>query len=78
MPKVRASSGMMGITRSPMALSLMSAVRIRTNAIVLEISRSPLPSSCLAKCDNSGVFRPSLFSKRMGITPPNFSLCLRM
>ncbi len=45
MPKVRASSGTIGTTLRPMFLSFSSTVRMRTNAMVVEISRSPVPSS---------------------------------
>ena len=39
MPNVRDSSGTIGTTRLPICLSRNSVVRIRTNAIVVEISR---------------------------------------
>ena len=45
MPNVRDSSGTIGTTRGPIVLSRSSAARIRTNAIVVEFSRSPVPSS---------------------------------
>src|ERR1700732_3984895 len=44
MPKVRASSGTIGTMLRPMFLSLSSRVSARTNAMVVEISRSPVPS----------------------------------
>ena len=43
MPKVRASSGTIGTTRWPICLSRSSVLSICTNAIVVEISRSPVP-----------------------------------
>ena len=54
MPKVRASSGTIGTMCLPMFLSLSSAVRMRTNAIVVEISRSPVPSSSGANASSGG------------------------
>ena len=46
MPKVRASSGTIGTTYLPRFLSRTSAVSTRTNAIVVEISRSWAFSTC--------------------------------
>ena len=43
MPKVRASSGTMGTTRLPMALSRARVESSRTNAIVVDTLRSPVP-----------------------------------
>ena len=45
MPKVRLSSGTIGTMRGPTFLSRNSVVRMRTNAIVVEISR-PSPVAC--------------------------------
>ena len=45
MPKVRDSSGTMGTTREPICLSRNRVLRIRTNAMVVEIARSPVPAS---------------------------------
>ncbi len=46
MPKVRASSGMMGTMRGPKALSFISARSTRTKAIVVDTSIAPfVPSS---------------------------------
>ena len=42
MPKVRDSSGTIGTTRLPIFLSLSSVSSMRTNAIVVENSRSSL------------------------------------
>ena len=54
MPNVRASSGTIGTTCLPICLSRTSVARIRTNAIVVEISRSPVPSSCGSKAASGG------------------------
>ena len=54
MPKVRASSGTIGTMCLPMFLSLSSAVRMRTKAMVVEISRSPVPSSIDSKASSGG------------------------
>ena len=43
MPNVRASSGTIGTTSSPISLSLSSFASIRTNAIVVEALRPSLP-----------------------------------
>ena len=43
MPKVRDSSATIGTTRGPSCLSRRIAERTRTKAIVVEISRSPVP-----------------------------------
>ena len=48
MPKVRASSGMIGTTRGPIALSRTSCVSDRTNACVVEISRPSVVGSSTA------------------------------
>ena len=55
MPKVRASSGTIGTTCGPMSLSLtQDASRMRTSAMVVEISRSPDASSSGAKASSAG------------------------
>ena len=55
MPKVRASSGTIGTTRWPSSLSRISAVSMRTNACVVEISRpSAVGSSTALNADSSG------------------------
>ena len=41
MPNVRASSGTIGTMCLPMCLSFTRIAEMRTNAIVVEISRSP-------------------------------------
>ena len=55
MPKVRLSSGTIGTMRLPIALSRSSVVKMRTNAIVVEISRSPVDFSCAPKADRGGI-----------------------
>jgi len=55
MPKVRASSGTMGTTFLPIVLSFSNCVRMRTNAMVVEISRSPVPSSMALNAESSGM-----------------------
>src|ERR1700679_14593 len=54
MPKVRASSGMMGTTCLPMFLSRINVVRMRTSAMVVEISRPWVPSSSALKVSSGG------------------------
>ena len=54
MPKVRASSGTMGTMCLPTFLSLMSVVSMRTNAMVVEISRSFVPSSRALNASRGG------------------------
>ncbi len=66
MPNVRASSGTIGTTRGPMPLSRTSAVKIRTNAIVVENSRSPLDSSWPLKKSSSGMWSGSTRVRRVG------------
>ena len=53
-PNVRDSSGTIGTTRSPIVASRTRELRMRTNAIVVEFSRSPLPSSTVVKGDGVG------------------------
>ena len=43
-PKVRDSSGTIGTIRGPNSRSRSSRLSIRTNAIVVDASRSPVPS----------------------------------
>ena len=72
-PKVRDSSGTIGTTRGPSSLSRTIVLRTRTNAIVVEFSRSPLPSSTLV--NGSGVGSGSASVWRAGRLPP--SACRR-
>jgi len=54
MPNVRASSGTIGTMFLPMFLSFSRIVSSRTNAIVVETSRSPVPSSTGANTSSGG------------------------
>ena len=71
MPKVRASSATMGTTRGPMFLSRKSEVRIRTKAMVVDSSRSPLLLSCVSNADSGGAGSGSALRRRRGSPPPN-------
>jgi hypothetical protein len=71
MPKVRASSGTIGTMFLPMFLSFSSAVRMRTNAIVVEISRSPVPSSIAPNAERSGTASGGAVRTRVGSEPPS-------
>jgi len=52
-------------------LSRISEERIRTNAMVVEISRSPVPSSCALKISSLGSDIPgALKTFRAGRKPP--------
>ena len=68
MPNVRDSSGTIGTMRSPIAGSRTSVLRMRTNAIVVEFARSPLPSSTVV--NGSGVGIGSAAALRAGRLPP--------
>ena len=61
--------GTIGTIRSPIASSRTSVLRIRTNAIVVEFSRSPLPSSTFS--NGGGVGSGSAFACRAGRLPPS-------
>ena len=72
MPNVRLSSGTIGTTRLPICLSRSSVVRIRTNAIVVEIVRAPVGLSWASNADSSGMGRVSVdFVRRTGSDPPS-------
>ncbi|MNC40114.1 hypothetical protein D3C75_888050 [compost metagenome] len=73
MPKVRASSGMIGTMRLPRSLSLTSCERMRTKAMVVEISRSPVPSRIALRVSSGGVGMLKLLLRRCGTKPPSFS-----
>src|SRR5918912_48952 len=60
MPKVRLSSGTMGTTCLPIFLSRSSVLRMRTNAMVVEISRPSVPLSWPSKADRGGTSSPRL------------------
>jgi hypothetical protein len=67
MPNVLDSSGTIGTTRGPMALSRSSVFRIRTNAIVVEIWRPGVPPSWPPNADSSGTGSDSVdFCRRDG------------
>ena len=65
-PKVRASSGTMGTTRSLMAFSLSRAEIKRTITIVVDCSLPPEPAKTESKTDNSGICKASLSLRRAG------------
>ena len=72
MPNVRDSSGTIGTTRLPICLSRSSVVRIRTNAIVVEIVRSPVGLSWASNADSSGTGSVSVERvRRTGSAPPS-------
>ena len=70
-PNVRDSSATIGTTRLPMALSRSSVFRIRTNAMVVEISRPGVPASWPPKALSSGTSSDSVDRRRRaGSGPP--------
>ena len=71
MRKVRASSGTIGTMRGPSSLSLTSCEMIRTKAMVVEISRSPEPSSMAFRVSSGGTGTLMLFCRRTGMKPPS-------
>ena len=54
MPKVRASSGMIGTTRVPMPLSRMRFLIMRAKAMVVETAWPPDPLRNSSRADGSG------------------------
>ena len=72
-PNVRDSSGTIGTTREPICLSRSRVLRIRTKAIVVEISHSPLPATWAPKADRSGTGSGVDRSRRTGSQPPSAS-----
>ena len=70
MPNVRASSGTIGTTRFPMALSRISAASIRTITIVVEAARSPEPWKNSANASDEGGSMVALRIRRCGSGPP--------
>ncbi len=66
MPNVRASSGTIGTMFLPMFLSLSRIVSMRTNAMVVEISRSPVPSSTAANASSGGTASGGACLRRAG------------
>ena len=75
MPKVRASSGMIGTMRLPRSASRVNVESRRTKAIVVDTGRSPVPCSCCAKMDRAGVFTSRRDSTRLGMAPPSLARC---
>ena len=71
MPKVRASSGTIGTTRSPMSSSRSSWPSMRTVTMVVDASRSPEPSSSDLKRSSGGVLIAGQFTRRSGRNPPS-------
>ena len=71
MPKVRASSGTIGTTRWPMALSLASVDSNRTKAMVVEMLRSPLPRVWALKASSPGTGSTCASLRRTGMRPPS-------
>jgi hypothetical protein len=71
MPNVRDSSGTIGTMCLPSCLSRTSVDRIRTNAIVVEISRSPVPSSWPLNALSSGMASSGAVVRRWGSDPPS-------
>ena len=66
MPKVRASSAMMGTMRLPSAGSLRSAPTMRTKATVVDISLPPASSANFANAPAAGVASGSRPSRAPG------------
>ena len=66
MPKVRASSAMMGTMRRPTTPSLRSAPAMRTKATVLDISLPAASSANFANAVALGVFSASAAVERCG------------
>ncbi|MNP48345.1 hypothetical protein D3C76_1424550 [compost metagenome] len=62
---------MIGTMRWPISLSLTSCARIRTKAMVVEISRSPEPSRIAFRVSRDGVGTLKLFARRCGTKPPS-------
>ena len=67
MPKVRLSSGTIGTMRLPMFLSRSSVLRMRTKAMVVEISRPSVDFSCASKAESGGTTSASdVLARRAG------------
>ncbi len=72
MPKVRLSSGTIGTMREPIALSRSSVVRMRTKAMVVEISRpSAVGFNSASKAASGGIASGALARRRAGSEPPS-------
>ena len=70
MPKVRASSGMIGTTYLPMLWSFSSSVSTRTKAMVVETSLPCDPPSDSANSSTGGAWMSILGTTRAGKLPP--------
>ena len=70
-PNVRDSSGTIGTIRGPSSRSRNSRLSIRTNAIVVEVSRSPVPSWNSANVSSGGEVRSLGGERRSGTGPPS-------
>ncbi|MNE45010.1 hypothetical protein D3C80_1392750 [compost metagenome] len=57
--------------RWPISLSLTSCERIRTKAMVVEISRSPVPSRMALRVSRGGVGTLKVLGRRLGMKPPS-------
>ena len=77
-PKVLASSGIIGTTCLPIDLSFVIMVRSLTYAIVVETSLSPVPFKSSSKIEISGIFSFLDLSTLVGTGPPKASLCFLM
>src|ERR1700740_2923347 len=71
MPKVRDSSGTMGTMNRPMTLSRNNVLRMRTKAIVVEISRLSVLASWALNAESSGTSRAFEVRRRCGRRPPS-------
>ena len=68
---MRASSGTIGTIYLPSSLSRTRVDRILTNAIVVEISLSPVAVNIFSKAESGGVLSGLPFRLRCGTKPPN-------
>ena len=72
MPKVLASSGIIGTIFFPIDLSFVNKVKSLTYAIVVDIFLSPAPSKSSLKMEMLGIFILGPFGSLSGTNPPNF------
>ena len=73
MPKVRLSSGTIGTMRLPMFLSRRSVLRMRTKAMVVEISRPAVSLSWAENAESGGISNDCDLRRRAGRGPPSAS-----
>ena len=72
MPKVRASSGMIGTTRSPNPGSRAKARSIRVNAVVVDAAFLPDPPRNSSNTESRGSVRGlAVRTVRLGSEPPS-------